>query len=92
MPVYNTIGNHEIFGWNRNDEEILNHQEYGKKMYENRIGDRYYSFDHKDWHFIVLDAMSRSCNDEYMGKVEDDQVEWLKKDLLKVYISPLLFL
>jgi len=81
MPVYNTMGNHEIFGWHSDNDELKNHPEYGKSMYEKRIGERFYSFDHKGWHFIVLDAMSRREDGHYFGKVEDEQIEWLKKDL-----------
>jgi Icc protein len=81
MPVYNTVGNHEVFGWYRDEEEITGHPEFGKQMFENRIGERYYSFDHKGWHFIVLDAIARGEEGGYIGKISDDQIEWLKKDL-----------
>ena len=81
MPVYNTMGNHEIFGWYRDEQEIRDHEEFGKRMYEKKIGKRFYSFDHQDWHFIVLDAMSRAEDGGYFGKVEEEQIEWLKKDL-----------
>lgn len=84
MPVYNTMGNHEIFGWYRDEQEIRDHEEYGKRMFENRIGERFYSFDHKGWHFIILDAISRAEDGGYFGKVEDEQIEWLKKDLQKL--------
>lgn len=83
MPVYNTLGNHEVFGWYMEEEEIINHPEFGKKMFENRIGERYYSFDHKGWHFIVLDAVARAEDGGYFGRIGDEQVEWLKKDLEK---------
>jgi 3',5'-cyclic AMP phosphodiesterase CpdA len=84
MPVYNTIGNHEVFGWYREEEEITGHPEFGKKMYENRLGERFYSFDHKGWHFIVLDAIGRAEDGGYFGLIEDEQIEWLKNDLEKV--------
>jgi 3',5'-cyclic AMP phosphodiesterase CpdA len=81
MPVYNTIGNHEIYGWHRQEEGIQDHEEFGKKMFEKRIGQRYYTFDHKGWHFIVLDAMAMGDDGHYIGKIDDKQVEWLKQDL-----------
>ena len=43
MPVYNTVGNHEVYGWHREEEGIESDPEFGKKMFENRIGERYYS-------------------------------------------------
>jgi Icc protein len=81
MPVYNTMGNHEIFGWYRDEAEIRDHEEFGKRMFEKRIGKRFYSFDHKGWHFIVLDGMSRRESGDYFGRIDDEQIEWLKKDL-----------
>jgi 3',5'-cyclic AMP phosphodiesterase CpdA len=84
MPVYNTVGNHEVYGWHRNEEGIEEHPEFGKKMYEERMGERFYSFDHKGWHFIVLDAIYRGEDGHYMGKIDQEQIDWLKTDLEKV--------
>lgn len=83
MPVYNTVGNHEVYGWHRDEEGIESHPEFGKKMYEKRIGNRYYSFDHKNWHFIILDGIYRSEEGHYIGKIDQEQLEWLKADLDK---------
>jgi 3',5'-cyclic AMP phosphodiesterase CpdA len=84
MPVYNTVGNHEVYGWHRDEEGIEEHPEFGKKMYETRMGERFYSFDHKGWHFIVLDAIYRGEEGHYVGKIDQEQINWLKSDLLKV--------
>lgn len=83
MPVYNAVGNHEVYGWHRDEEGIESHAEFGKKMYENRIGEPYYSFDFKNWHFIILDAIYRSEDGHYIGKIDQEQMEWLKTDLEK---------
>lgn len=84
MPVYNTVGNHEVYGWHRDEEGLESHPEYGKKMFEKEIGERFYSFDHKGWHFIVLDVISRGEDGHYIGKVDQEQIDWLKSDLEKV--------
>jgi 3',5'-cyclic AMP phosphodiesterase CpdA len=84
MPVYNAVGNHEVYGWHRNEEGIEEHPEFGKKMFEKRLGDRFYSFDHKGWHFIVLDAISRNEEGGYTGSIDEEQILWLAKDLQKV--------
>jgi len=83
MPVYNTVGNHEVYGWHREEEGIESNPEFGKKMFENKIGERFYSFDHKNWHFIILDAIYRGEDGHYIGKIDQEQLEWLKGDLGK---------
>ena len=84
MPVYNTMGNHEIFGIYDNSGVPKDHPEYGEKMYENRIGERYYSFDHKGWHFMILDAIEDTGESSYIGEVDDEQIKWIKTDLENV--------
>jgi Icc protein len=84
MPVYNTIGNHEHFGLYLRDEVDTGFSEYGKRMYEHRIGKRYYSFDYKGWHFMILDAVGIRPDREYTGLIDDKEIEWIKSDLQKV--------
>ena len=84
MPVYNTMGNHEIFGIYKESGIEKSHPEYGEKMFEKRIGKRYYSFDHKGWHFIVLDGIEDTGESAYIGKVDSIQMEWIKEDLKMV--------
>ncbi len=84
MPVYNTVGNHEVYGWHRNEEGIEQHPEFGKKMFETRLGERYYSFNHKGWHFIILDAIYRGEEGGYIGRVDEEQIIWLAEELQKV--------
>lgn len=81
MPVYNTMGNHEVYGWQRFEEGIEQHPEFGKLMYEQRIGTRYYSFDHQGWHFMVLDAMYLLERGSYTGKIDQEQMDWIIGDL-----------
>ena len=81
-PIYYAIGNHEHFGlYNRDIDE--DHPHFGKKLYEKYFGERYYSFDHKGWHFITIDNME--VNDrKYIGKVDSIQMEWIKNDIENV--------
>ena len=84
MPVYNTMGNHEIFGIYKESGVESDHPEYGEKMYEKRIGKRYYSFDHKGWHFMVLDGVEDTGKSSYIGKIDSVQMEWIRSDLEKL--------
>ena len=80
MPVYNTMGNHEIFGIFKKSGVEKDHPEYGKRMFEKRIGKRYYTFKHNDWVFMVLDGIEPGEN-RYYGKIDSVQIQWIKSQL-----------
>ncbi len=84
MPLYSTIGNHDIYGWDAKSPASALDPLYGKRMFAEKFGKRpeYYSFDHKGWHFIVLDSISAKGKG-WHGRIEDDQLTWLKSDLPK---------
>ncbi len=86
MPVYNTIGNHELFGLYIESGISPDHPEYGKAMYKNHIGNgsTYTAFNHKNWHFILLDAVGFTPERRYIGQVDSLQLRWLAEDLKKV--------
>ncbi|MBN2697853.1 MAG: metallophosphoesterase [Bacteroidales bacterium] len=83
MPVYNAIGNHELYGIDKRTGTNPEHPDYGEKMFENRFGKRYYSFDHKGWHFMILDGIEEGTGEwgNYIGMVDSVQLEWIKEDL-----------
>lgn len=85
MPVYNTLGNHEIYGIYKQSGADRNHPEFGEKMFDKEIGKSYYSFDHKGWHFIILNSVEETyTGNAYEGFIDAAQIEWLKSDLAKV--------
>jgi predicted phosphodiesterase len=65
MPIYLTPGNHDI-----TTDAALG-------TYRNRVGQPYYSFNVRNFHFVVLDA-SRWESSEKLPK---DELSWLAKDL-----------
>ncbi|NWF89544.1 MAG: metallophosphoesterase [Ignavibacteriaceae bacterium] len=81
MPVYNTMGNHEIYGIYNKSGADKSHPEYGEKMFENRLGKSYYSFEHKGWKFMVLNSIEDTKKNKYIGLVDEKQIEWIKKEL-----------
>lgn len=83
MKVYNTMGNHEIYGiYPKSGADSLN-QEYGEKMFEKRLGDSYYSFEHKGWKFMILNSVEVTDKHGYIGKIDDKQIGWIKDELKK---------
>lgn len=84
MPVYNTLGNHEVFGLYKESGIDTIHPLYGKKLYEERVGPRYQSFDHKGWHFMILDGIGYTPERRYIGYIDEEQMNWIKEDLAGV--------
>ena len=86
MPVYNTLGNHEVFGLYEKSGISPDHDQFGKKLFMNRVGEgkTYYSFDYKGWHFIILDGIGYTLDRHYYGHVDSLQLVWLKNDISKV--------
>ncbi|OFX26823.1 MAG: hypothetical protein A2041_06445 [Bacteroidetes bacterium GWA2_31_9b] len=81
MPVYNTIGNHDIYGIYSKSGADKNHPEYGIKMFEKRIGKTYYSFIHKGWKFMALNSIVDTKKSKYHGLIDSLQIEWIKNEL-----------
>lgn len=82
-PVHNILGNHDVFGLFPASGVSPSEPDYGKKMYEDQIGRRYYSFDHKGWHFVMLDSIGFTPERGYIGAIDEEQLEWLRQDLEK---------
>lgn len=84
MPVYNCIGNHDLFAIYEESPESEDHPDYKYGMWERHFGKTYYSFDHKGWHFITLNSLDVTENKRYKGFFHQEQLQWLKEDIEKV--------
>lgn len=84
MPVYNTMGNHEVFGIYTQSGVSTDDPLYGERMFEKQIGKRYYAFDHKGWRFYVLDGIEEAQERYYYGEVDSAQMAWIREDLASV--------
>lgn len=69
VPLVMVAGNHDI--WNP----------LSRKIYEQRYGRTYFSFDHKGVHFVALDTETLSEKGKPIGRIDEDQLEWLENDL-----------
>lgn len=83
IPIYHCIGNHELFGIYPESNIDSLHPDYKYGMFERHLGDTYYSFDHKGWHFIVLNSIDERDH-RYIGIINDPQMDWLKNDLAQI--------
>ncbi len=83
-PIYHAIGNHDVFGIDRRSGAATGTAGYGKRLFEDRIGSTYRSFDHQGYHFILLDSIHLTGDTKaWEGRVDDRQLAWLEADLAK---------
>lgn len=83
VPVHSCVGNHELLGIYPESDVDSMHRDYKYGMFERYLGKTYYSFDHKGWHFIVLNVLD-VADKKYIGHVDAKQIKWLRQDLAKV--------
>lgn len=83
IPIRHCVGNHDVFGWSPSAKVESDHADYGKKMVRDRLGleRTTYSFDHKGWHFCVVDDIRHKVGPSYEGGFTKADLEWLGKDL-----------
>lgn len=89
MPVYHCLGNHEVFGIYKSSGVSPKHPEFEKQMYRNRMAQdsTYRSFNHKGWHFMLLDPIAIDKNHpkgKYYGHIDSVQMQWICDDLSKI--------
>ena len=87
IPVEHCIGNHDVWGWNKKRSKTTGREkQWGKQIALDEFGlkRRYRSFDKAGWHFIVLDSIYPDDELTYIGKLDDEQFDWLAGDLKKV--------
>lgn len=77
IKLYVGIGNHDRYKGEWNKEGMLD-----EGMHECYLGKSYYSFNHKGWHFVVLNTVQRSDSLGYPC-INEQQTEWLAADLAK---------
>lgn len=80
-PVRHVIGNHDCLGVFPKSGIAPTEPGYGKQFYTDRFGARYYAFDHKGVHFVVLDSVGLTPDRNYEGRVDAEQLAWLSADL-----------
>jgi 3',5'-cyclic-AMP phosphodiesterase len=87
-PWHPCFGNHDILGWSPREKVAQSEPGYGKKMImdalEWKAKEPYYSFDHKGWHFAVLDSAYPAKRDGRIvqePRLGAEQLEWLGYDL-----------
>lgn len=84
------LGNHDIWGWNKSRSNTNgSEQGWGKAWAVEllKLPGRYRSFDLTPrWHVVILDSVQHDPQnpDGYLGLIDDEQWDWLERDLAAV--------
>ena len=82
MPIRHCIGNHDAWGWQMKDEAVRKDPLFDKAwaLQVHGLSKPYYSFEHKNWKFIVLDSAQEN-NGGYIARIDEAQFSWLEAEL-----------
>ena len=83
LEVHHTLGNHDVCGIYPESGMTPTDPLYGKKLFQDRFGPTYYSFDQKGHHLIILDSIGITPDHHYEARIDDDQLAWLAADLAR---------
>jgi 3',5'-cyclic AMP phosphodiesterase CpdA len=83
VPVYNALGNHEVFGWG-NKLSDPNHPDYGKNMFKRHLGSYNHRFSHKNWEFMVIEGVRHNDSTAYDGWVTEETLDWIRMELSRI--------
>ncbi len=81
MKVHHTIGNHDVVGIFPASGVSPTDPQYGKKIFADRFGKPYYSFDHKDTTSSCWIPSASPSDRFYEGRIDEEQKQWLANDL-----------
>jgi 3',5'-cyclic AMP phosphodiesterase CpdA len=86
LPIAHAIGNHDVWGWNKQASGTTGDEPRWGKQYaldELGLARSYHSFDRGGWHFVALDSI-HPREDRFEPRLEEEQFAWLEADLAKV--------
>ena len=83
LPVYECLGNHDVFGWSHRNGVSDHDPLYGKRMFLDFFGlpRTYYRFDHRGWRFYVLDDIQPAAGNAYQAYIDEAQLAWFEQEL-----------
>lgn len=77
--TYTVLGNHDIHGWKNGSESGMAEKRDAAALFG--MPDRYYAFEREGWRFLMLDSVQKDDKLGYIARIDDAQMEWLKKEL-----------
>ncbi|HUN82017.1 MAG TPA: metallophosphoesterase, partial [Phycisphaerae bacterium] len=88
LPVHNTVGNHDVFGWHNKSGAKPSDPGYGKAMVKDTMQwtETFHTFANKGWHFFCLDNIQPGDREgqTYHGFIDGPQMDWFRAELAKL--------
>lgn len=97
IPMLSAVGNHDVWGWNKGKSKTKGDEKGWGKAWacENFAREKpYTSTDKAGWHLVVLDSVRQDKDDPngYEAFLDEEQMDWLAKDLAAAAGRPTLIL
>jgi 3',5'-cyclic AMP phosphodiesterase CpdA len=82
LPAHWTFGNHDLCATGIPNPPTHDPR-YGKGLFKQRLGvsSLFSSFDHRGWHFVIMDDIKLMPDHSYEGLLFDDELAFLHADL-----------
>ncbi|MGC8865031.1 MAG: metallophosphoesterase family protein [Bacteroidales bacterium] len=83
LPVYNTPGNHDVWGWGLKNVDTLD-PDYGLGMFGKRWGNPYQLFSHQGIYFMLVPSMVYNQGSAYVGGFSEKTLQWAEENLKNI--------
>lgn len=82
IPLYYTVGNHDVWAIGGENKVSEDNPEFGKKWWLKRLKleNRYNTFEHQGWKFLLLDSVG-VAPDRWWGEIDAEQMRWLENEI-----------
>lgn len=82
LPIEYCIGNHDVWGWDKNSKTTGDEPLWGKKrpLQEFGLSTPYSAFDRGPWRILLLDSILPS-DGYYTARFDEEQFVWLAEEL-----------
>lgn len=79
ISSYSVLGNHDIPRWRGSDGDGTHEKQFAAGQLA--MPNRYYTFSRAGWRFLMLDSVQKDDKFGYVGRIDDEQMSWLKREL-----------
>jgi 3',5'-cyclic AMP phosphodiesterase CpdA len=84
MPVYNVIGNHDLFGIGDRGRVGSQPAQQAGRDWESEFGLRTRAFSYCGWHIVTLNSIEALPSGGYRGWMGPEQLSWLRDTLARL--------